>query len=84
MARRLDSLDLSNENCPSPSIDLDEDLNIQEIDPEILDESPEIFSEAYDEPIIEEPEEENPLILSDELHRFMKYPGGDDHILSQL
>uniref|UniRef100_A0AC34F2Q6 Uncharacterized protein n=1 Tax=Panagrolaimus sp. ES5 TaxID=591445 RepID=A0AC34F2Q6_9BILA len=83
MSQRFDSLDLSNEN-PLPPIDIMEDeLEINEIDPEILSDSPQSIVEDLEEPIIEEPEDEDRIVLSDELHRYMKN-ANEQNILSKF
>jgi hypothetical protein len=85
MAHRLNSLDLSNEN-PLPPVDImDDELAINEIDPEILDDhnAPSSSSVELEQPIIEEPEEEDRIILSNELHRYMKNIN-DHNLLSKL
>uniref|UniRef100_A0A914YY33 Uncharacterized protein n=1 Tax=Panagrolaimus superbus TaxID=310955 RepID=A0A914YY33_9BILA len=83
MAQRFDSLDLSNEN-PLPPIDvMDDELEINEIDPEILSDSPQSIAEDLGEPIIEEAEDEDRIVLSDELHRYMK-SANEHNILSKF
>lgn len=83
MAHRLDSLDLSNEN-PSPAVDLNGDeFGIYEMDAETLDDVPQSLGDDFDEPIIEEPEDDDKIILSNELKNFMKKVN-DDNLLSKL
>uniref|UniRef100_A0AC34RS52 Uncharacterized protein n=1 Tax=Panagrolaimus sp. JU765 TaxID=591449 RepID=A0AC34RS52_9BILA len=75
MARRLDSLDLSAEGQKKSSSE-DDELCIQEIDPETLTDSPVMFDidEDSQQPIIEEPEDDSEgLVLSDELRHFMQF-----------
>jgi hypothetical protein len=84
MAQRFNSIDLSNENPVSPIDIMDDELEINEVDPEILDGDPQPFSDDFEEePIIEEPEDEDRIVLSAELHRYMKN-ANEHNILSKF
>uniref|UniRef100_A0AC35GN29 Uncharacterized protein n=1 Tax=Panagrolaimus sp. PS1159 TaxID=55785 RepID=A0AC35GN29_9BILA len=84
IAHRFNSMDLSNENPVSPIDIMDDELEINEVDPEILDGDPQPFTDDFEEePIIEEPEDEDRIVLSAELHRYMKN-ANEHNILSKF
>jgi hypothetical protein len=84
IAHRFNSMDLSNENPVSPIDIMDDELEINEVDPEILDADPQPFTDDFEEePIIEEPEDEDRIVLSAELHRYMKN-ANEHNILSKF